>query len=129
MTEQKKMKVAVAADQGSVSAHFGRCPEYVIAQLGDGQVVSTERMPNPGHDGPGQLPQLLNDLGIGCIVAGGMGARAKAIFDQMGIQCITGVSGSVEVALARLAAGELEPGEDTCEPQHQSPDCSHRARP
>lgn len=108
------MKVALATDRTEVAAHFGRCERYVVAELDDGAVTREESMANPGHE-PGRLPRMLNELGVDTIVAGGMGPRARAIFEQFGIAVIIGVSGTVAEALRQLATGDLEPGESTCE--------------
>ena len=108
------MKVAVATDGTQVASHFGRCEKYVIAELDDGAVTAEETVPNPGHE-PGLLPRMLNQMGVGTIVAGGMGPRAVALFEQFGIAVIAGVSGPVAETLEQLAAGELTPGESTCE--------------
>ena len=108
------MKVAVSADGGAVSPHFGRCAEYVLAEISDAQIMSTETLPNPGHT-PGALPQILGELGVECIIAGGMGPRAKTLFDGRGIRYVTGVTGTVDDVLALFATGELEEGEEICE--------------
>lgn len=107
------MKVAIAADGTEVAPHFGRCEGYVIAEIGDGTVGERERITNPGHE-PGRLPALLHDHGVECIVAGGMGPRAIGLFDAYGIAQVTGVQGSIEAALEKLADGSLEAGESAC---------------
>jgi predicted Fe-Mo cluster-binding NifX family protein len=108
------MKVALAVDGTHVAAHFGRCEKYMIAQVDDGAVTEQGTVANPGHE-PGYLPRMLNELGVDAIVAGGMGPRAQVLFEHFGIQAIPGVSGPVADVLAQLAAGELKPGESTCE--------------
>ncbi len=107
------MKVAIAADGTEVAAHFGRCEGYVIADIEDGQVVEQERITNPGHE-PGRLPALLWGHGVECIVAGGMGPRAIGLFDAYGIAQITGVRGSIDATLEKLADDSLEAGESAC---------------
>ena len=108
------MKVALAVDGAQVAPHFGRCEKYVIADLAHGAVSGQETMDNPGHE-PGRLPRMLHGLGVDTIVAGGMGPRAQLLFEEFGIAVIAGVSGPVGDALSRLAAGELSPGESTCD--------------
>ena len=75
------MKVAISTDQGYVSAHFGRCSTYTVIEIKEGQMLSREEIANPGHQ-PGFLPQYLSDKGVNCIIAGGMGPRAQALFAQ-----------------------------------------------
>lgn len=107
------MRIAIAVDGPDVAAHFGRCEGYVIADIDDGKVVARERIDNPGHE-PGRLPAMLNDLGVERIVAGGMGPRAIGLFENYGIDQVTGVHGTVEETLARLSDGSLEGGESAC---------------
>jgi len=108
------MRVAVSTDGDTVAAHFGRCEAYTLADLEDGKVLRSEVIANPGHE-PGFLPGYLAQRGVECIVAGGMGPRAHALFAQRGIQVVVGVAGRVADALSALARGELEAGESTCD--------------
>lgn len=111
------MKLAISTDGGSVSAHFGRCPSYTIAEILDGQVVGKEQIPNPGHE-PGFLPVYLAERGVEAIIAGGMGPRAQGLFAEKGIETIIGVEGPVDEVIARYLQGTLERGRDLCEHGH-----------
>jgi predicted Fe-Mo cluster-binding NifX family protein len=111
------MKIAISTDQGQVSAHFGRCPTYTILEIKEGQIQNREEIPNPGHQ-PGFLPQYLHENGVSCIIAGGMGPRAQALFSQKNIETIIGVQGSIDDVIQRLIDQELEPGDDLCEHGH-----------
>lgn len=111
------MKIAISTDQGFVSAHFGRCPSYTILEIKEGQVLNREEIPNPGHE-PGFLPQYLSNMGIGCIIAGGMGPRAQGLFAQKNIEAIIGVQGSVDEVIEKFINQELEIGEDLCGHKH-----------
>lgn len=108
------MKIAISTDGGSVSAHFGRCPSYTIAEIRDGKIVGKEEIPNPGHE-PGFLPGYLAQRGVQAIIAGGMGPRAQSLFADKGIEVIVGVAGPVDEVLDRYLQGTLERGEDQCE--------------
>jgi len=108
------MRVAISTDGEMVAAHFGRCEAYTIGDIGDGTVIKTERIANPGHE-PGFLPGYLAERGVECIVAGGMGPRAHGLFAERGIQTIVGVTGSIADALNALARGALEGGGSTCD--------------
>lgn len=111
------MKIAVATEGISVSAHFGRCPEYAIFEVEGGEVKSRTIIPNPGHE-PGFLPGYLGRMGVSCIIAGGMGPRAEALFSEQGIETVTGVSGTIERAVANYLAGTLERGRSACDHPH-----------
>lgn len=109
------MKIAVATDGHMVASHFGRCPEYTIVTVDDnGNVANKVVIPNPGHE-PGFLPEYLSNLGVSCIIAGGMGPRAQGLFADKNIQTVTGVSGLVSEVVDSYLAGSLEPGESQCE--------------
>jgi len=117
------MKIAVATEGINVSAHFGRCPEYTIFETTGQEIDRRTIIPNPGHE-PGFLPAYLGQMGVECIIAGGMGPRAQALFDEQNIKTVTGVSGSVEKAVKNYLAGTLEPGESACDHPH-SDGCEH----
>ena len=109
------MRVAISTDAGSVSAHFGRCPQYTLVDIESGNVLAREEITNPGHQ-PGSIPRFLRDRGVECIVAGGMGRRATMLFDELGMQTILGVSGGIDNVIGQLRRGELEGGESLCKP-------------
>ena len=114
------MKAAISTDQGYVSAHFGRCSTYTIIEIREGRVLSREEIPNPGHQ-PGFLPQFLSEKGVNCIIAGGMGPRAQALFAQKNIEAVIGVQGTVDEVIEKFIKQELEAGEDLCGHQHGEP--------
>lgn len=109
------MRVAISTDGELVSQHFGRCPSFTIVDLQDGRVVAKEVVDNPGHE-PGFIPQFLHAKGVKCIVAGGMGMRARGFFNEFGIDSIMGVSGKVDDVIKKLLDGTLEEGESLCQP-------------
>ncbi|MCG2720886.1 MAG: NifB/NifX family molybdenum-iron cluster-binding protein [Thermodesulfovibrionales bacterium] len=109
------MKVAISTDGGFVSEHFGRCPFFTIVDIEEGRVTSTNNLENPGHQ-PGAIPQFLHQKEVNCIVAGGMGMRARGFFDEAGIQAILGVTGKIDEVIRALLSGTLEGGESLCKP-------------
>jgi len=109
------MKIAIATDSGMVSPHFGRCPEFTILEVDRNEVLNKEPFINPGHE-PGLIPQVMKDKGVSCVITGGVGERARMIFEELGIQLIGGVAGSVESVINELLNGTLEAGKNTCDP-------------
>lgn len=109
------MKVAISTDNGQVSGHFGRCPEFTISEINDNTIVNTEQVKNPGHE-PGLIPQFLSRKGVNCIIAGGMGMKAQELFASNGIQVIMGVTGEINTVLNLLCKGELQGGASMCSP-------------
>lgn len=108
------MKIAIATDNGQVAQHFGRCPEYTIADIEDSTVSGKTVVQNPGH-APGAIPAFLNEKGCHVIIAGGMGQRAQMFFQEYDIRCIIGVQGSVDQVIQDYIDGSLEAGDSTCE--------------
>ena len=88
------MRVAISTDGEYVSAHFGRCPSFTLADIEEGKLVSKKVIENPGHH-PGYIPQYLSEKGVNCMVAGGMGMRAKELFKDANIDIILGVEGNL----------------------------------
>lgn len=109
------MKIAISTDNGHVSAHFGRCPEFTILEVNDGKIISRKTIANPGHH-PGYLPEFFEQMGIQAIIAGGGGTRAQMLFQQKNIQFILGVVGPIDEVIDKLCSGELKGGESLCRP-------------
>ncbi len=110
-----KLKVAISTDNGKVSEHFGRCPEFTIAEIEDGKIVKKETINNPGHS-TGFLPGFFAEQGVKFIIAGGAGSRAVDFCNQYGVKLILGAEGSVDKVLQQFAEGKLKGGESSCFP-------------
>lgn len=109
------MKIAISTDGGYVSAHFGRCPIFTIIEVLDGKVRQQYTLDNPGH-APGAIPEFLHQKGVECIVAGGMGQRAKILFQEYGIETILGIDGNIDDAIEKIENDILEGKESLCTP-------------
>ena len=109
------MKIAISTEGDSVSAHFGRCPEFTILDIKKGKLLEKQIIPNPGHH-PGFIPQFLHQKGVKVIIAGGMGMRATGFFNELGIEAIVGVSGKINDVVNQLLKGTLKGGESLCKP-------------
>jgi predicted Fe-Mo cluster-binding NifX family protein len=109
------MRVAISADDNRgldsvVSPHFGRCPYYVLVDVEDRQVRQVNAVENPyyGYHQPGQVPGFIERQGADVMLAGGMGRRAIGLFQQCGIEAVTGASGTVRHALEQFLGGALQ---------------------
>jgi predicted Fe-Mo cluster-binding NifX family protein len=116
------MKIAVASEGKMVAGHFGHCENFNIFEVEDKQVVKTETISNPGHR-PGFLPNFLNDMGVNVIISGGMGGGAIEIFNEKGIEVITGASGSAGEAVNKYVHGELKSTGSVCHEHQHSDSC------
>ncbi len=111
------MKIAVAADNGMVAQHFGHCQGFEIFNVENNEIRDRNFVQNPGHK-PGFLPNFLGDLGVGVIMAGGMGGGAIDIFNQRGIDVFTGVVGAAQENVEKYLKGQLESTGSVCH-EHQ----------
>ena len=89
------MKIAIASEGNKVTEHFGHCEGFVIFESQNKQIINKQFVPNPGHR-PGFLPVFLHEKGVNVIISGGMGSGAVDIFNEKGIEVITGASGDAE---------------------------------
>lgn len=109
------MKIAISTDNGKVSPHFGRCPQFTIIEIEDNKIISKKVIDNPGHT-PGYLPEFLGKAGAGTIIAGGMGNMAQELFKKAKIEAILGIQGTIDEVLEKMLAGKLEGIETICDP-------------
>jgi predicted Fe-Mo cluster-binding NifX family protein len=121
-------RVAISAGENSgldspVSPHFGRCPFFVLVDFQEGQVSTTQTIPNPYYSQhqPGQVPGFIHSQRVDVMLTGGMGGRAIAFFEQYGIEAATGASGTVRHALEQYMGHQLQ----QAEPCHESVEHNH----
>lgn len=94
------MKFAIPLAQGKLTAHFGHCQEFAIINVENNEIKTKEILIPPPHE-PGVLPRWLHELGADVIIAGGMGQRAIGLFQENGIQVVTGAPVMVPEELVR----------------------------
>ena len=109
------MKIAISTDSGNVCAHFGRAPEFTFVTIENNQVTEKKVLQNPGHS-VGSIPQFVHQEGANYMIAGGMGRRAEAFFNQYGIEVIVGVTGRIDDIVQQILDGTLKGGESLCAP-------------
>ncbi len=109
------MKIAISTDNGMVSAHFGRCPQFTILEIEGNELKNKEVIENPGHH-PGYLPEFLKKAGVSGIVTGGMGYRARELFNKVGIDTFLGIQGRIDDIVEKMLNGTLEGAENICSP-------------
>ncbi|MHA1339057.1 MAG: NifB/NifX family molybdenum-iron cluster-binding protein [Promethearchaeota archaeon] len=116
------MKIAIAVENGMVSQHFGRTPQFLFVDIENNKVVSKELKNNPAYPNhrPGEVPQFVSKNGANWIIAGGMGPMAVNLFKQNGIEVVLGISGTVEEVIQKILNGTLEGGESLCQHAHIS---------
>lgn len=109
------MRFAVPTNDRKLCQHFGHCEAFAIMETEDGKVVSETYIDAPEHE-PGLLPKWLAEKGVQCIIAGGMGSRAKGLFAERNINVITGaLAEDPREAVELFLKGTLETGINTCD--------------
>ncbi len=119
------MRIAISADtnnglDSAVSAHFGRCPYFILVDVDDKEVKEVTAIDNPyyANHSPGQVPAFIHNQGVSVMLAGGMGRRAVAIFEQNGIEPVSGAVGTVRQAVESYLGGELRGAAPCAESEH-----------
>ena len=115
--------------EGSLSAHFGRCPFYVLVDVEGDKIVGFQVVDNPhfpNHQ-PGVIPQFIHSQKANVMIAGGMGPRAIDFFNQLGIDVATGAQGKVRDVVEAYLRGEIQ-GIVACEHHGHDHGCEEEGR-
>jgi predicted DNA-binding protein (UPF0251 family)/predicted Fe-Mo cluster-binding NifX family protein len=116
LREDVRMKTIVLAANddlgldGEMAQHFGRCPYYVVVRVNGEHLVEQARIeanPHAQQHGPGEVPRFVHSLGADVIVALGMGQKAIAWFDRLGVEVATGSRGQVGATLQAYLDGSI----------------------
>jgi predicted Fe-Mo cluster-binding NifX family protein len=86
------MRLAVPSEDpggldAALSPHFGHAYAFTLLDIEEDQVKNVEVLPNGGHEQGGCMTpvMLLKNAGVDAMMAGGMGMRPLAGFQQVGI--------------------------------------------
>ncbi len=100
---------------GALCMHFGHCSTFALVDVENGAVSSVNEVVPPPHQ-PGLLPGWIAEQGATMVIAGGMGSRALALFQQNGIKVVTGADGTTpEEIVKNYLAGTLQTGANACD--------------
>ncbi|MCD8150460.1 MAG: DUF134 domain-containing protein [Clostridiales bacterium] len=100
------MRIAVTYENGQVFQHFGHTEQFIVYDVEDGKIVSSEVVSTNGQ-GHGALAEVLNALQADTLICGGIGGGAQAALAAVGIQLYGGVTGDADAAVEALLAGNL----------------------
>jgi len=108
------MKIVISSTGPSldseVDPRFGRCQYFMIIDLDD---MSFEALPNKNlAQGSGvgiQSAKLVADRGAKAVLTGNIGPNAQDVLAEIGVDVITGVSGTVGEKAQQYANGKLQP--------------------
>ena len=110
-----KTIIVVPVTGGVLSGHFGHCEEFYFAEITDGKIVKEYKITPPEHE-PGLYPKWVKEQGGTLVIAGGMGKKACALFEENGVEYITGaVSYEPRQVVENYLAGNLEVTQNSCD--------------
>ncbi|WP_169719349.1 NifB/NifX family molybdenum-iron cluster-binding protein [Desulfovirgula thermocuniculi] len=110
------MKVAIPNNHGEVHQDLGRCDEFVIYEIREGEVKGGELLTIPnGQNYKGAL-WTLREKGVTAIICGNVGPGSARALASYGFHVIPQKSGRVEHVLHAFLKGELTGRLPTCQP-------------
>jgi predicted Fe-Mo cluster-binding NifX family protein len=113
--EAGNQRIALPLNGDRLSTHFGHASKFAIYDVGGGKIVGEDASVPPAH-APGVIPSWLAEKGVTLVIAGGLGRNAVAVFEQQGIEVITGAPAKeARVVVDSYLAGNLTTGENACD--------------
>ncbi|QLA15474.1 iron-sulfur cluster carrier protein MrpORP [Desulfolutivibrio sulfoxidireducens] len=115
--ESSKLTVAVPTVGGILCAHFGHCETFAVMDVdtATGNILATRHETPPPHE-PGVIPAWIADLGVDVVIAGGMGQKARDLFEEKGVKVVVGaMAAAPEAIVADYLRGSLTTGPNTCD--------------
>ena len=110
-------RIAIPLAEGKLAQHFGHCEKFVLFDVDEEkkEIVNTTTVSPPAHQ-PGILPPWLAERGVDMIITGGMGSRAKSLFDAHRIKVVTGAASDEPTTIVnQYLEGTLVTGENICD--------------
>ena len=112
------MRIAIPCSNNNglkseISMHFGRSPYYAFVDVEGNKIKNFEILPVPfAEHGPGDLPNFVKENKGDVVIAYGMGGRAIDFFNRLGIEIITGASGTVKEVVDAFLKNRLDTDKD-----------------
>ena len=101
------MRIAVTYEIGEIFPHFGHREQFIIYDVEDGKIISSEVV-DAGGSGHGALAGVLSALKVDALICGLFVVGAQMALSDVCIRLYGGVSGNADAAAEALAAGELD---------------------
>ena len=103
------MRIAIHMFEARVSPRFDCATEFLVAEVSDGRIVSSNKVP---ANGSASLKRVgwLDQLCVGAVICGGIEGVTAQCVRSHGIQLYSRVCGDARGALTAFLRGELESG-------------------
>lgn len=111
------IKIAVPVAKGELTQHFGHCEQLAVVtvNMDTQEVISSEMITPPPHE-PNVMPAFVSRLDVKLVIAGGMGQKALAQFNEKGIAVVCGaLSGAPLDVVTQYMHGKLLVGSNACD--------------
>lgn len=111
------MLIAIPVAHNKLDLHFGHCKEFALLEIDQKtkKILSRKDVKAPPHQ-PGLLPPWLASQGVTTVIAGGIGQRAKDLFNAQNIEVIVGArQDSPENLANNYLQNTLQLGENCCD--------------
>ncbi|MGN0018880.1 MAG: NifB/NifX family molybdenum-iron cluster-binding protein [Candidatus Gastranaerophilaceae bacterium] len=117
---EKIMKLAIPTMDGKLCSHFGHCESFTFAEINPqtNEILNIEsKVPEEGISC--QSASWISEQGANKVLAGGMGMRPLAIFQQNGVDVVVGCPElPIKELIENYMANSLETGENACGGEH-----------
>ena len=110
------MKIAIPTLDGKLCAHFGHCETFSFAEINPETKEIIEIYSGAPEEGIScQCAGWIAEQGAEIVLAGGMGGRPMMMFEQLGIQVISGCPElPIQEIVKQFLENSLIIGENSC---------------
>ncbi len=110
-------KFAIPCYHGVLTDHFGHCEQFAIVDVNDNNEVVGSKMIEPPVHQPGLYPRWLQEeFQVQTVLAGGIGSKARELFEKNGIEVVAGVpADSPEALVKTYLSGLLQDDKNRCD--------------
>ena len=120
------MKIAVSSTgkdlESEVDLRFGRCPFFLIVEIGDKEIKNVKAIENTaaaqmGGAGITAAEMVANEK-VGAVITTNLGPRASQVFQQLGIK-VYQAQGKIKEAIQQFIDGKLIKINEATGPMHR----------
>ncbi len=110
------MKIAIPTLDGKLCAHFGHCETFSFVEVSPETKEIIEIYSGTPEEGVScQCASWIAEQGAEIVLAGGMGGRPMMMFEQLGIQVISGCPElPIQDIVKQFLENSLVVGENSC---------------
>lgn len=121
-------KIAIPVDEnGVLTGHFGHSKLFILANVKDGKIASSQKLVPPPHTS-GAIPKWLIEQEVTDVISRGIGEKAQRILAHKNIQSFTGAPFSPWYTLVeKYLNNSLESNGEQCNhsKHEQHHNCQH----